>query len=274
MCGGGGKSCTFLGRPADEGRTLRPAGAHRPPECPVTPVRTDAGWDAPFPERESGCAESPGSDADRAAALPPARPRWPTSTRAEPPRLACQHTTAAPACQPTVDLHTDTRSSYLPARPGPCTPTNRRPYQPAHPRPCTPTNRRPCAAAPRRHRPDAPFRGPAAARRALRHGAPSGAPPQGRCAAPPLRPNDLSGSHPLSPGLGLSDLARVSFLSPGSLSGPHLQVSLPDLRPGPAGLRRHSRRGSGGHAPHAPLFAGPSPRRRHPPGHGPGNSTS
>ena len=37
MCGVGRKSCTFLGRPTDEGRTLRPAGAHRPPECPRNP---------------------------------------------------------------------------------------------------------------------------------------------------------------------------------------------------------------------------------------------
>jgi hypothetical protein len=76
VCGVGRKSCTFLERPTDEGRTLRPAGAHRPPECPRNPVRSGAGWDAPFPERESGCAESPGSDADRAGS-PAVRPtRW------------------------------------------------------------------------------------------------------------------------------------------------------------------------------------------------------
>jgi hypothetical protein len=64
------------------------AGAHRPPERPQDPVRSDAGWDAPFPERESGCAESPGSDARQGPT--PCRSRdepWPPSTRAEPPRL-------------------------------------------------------------------------------------------------------------------------------------------------------------------------------------------
>jgi hypothetical protein len=54
-----------------------------PLSAPVL-VRFSAGWDAPLPERESACAESPGSDADRAKALPPARPRWSSSIRAEP----------------------------------------------------------------------------------------------------------------------------------------------------------------------------------------------
>src|SRR3569833_3621849 len=64
------------------------AGAHRPPERPQDPVRSDAGRDAPFPERESGCAESPGSDARQGPT--PCRSRdepWPPSPRAEPPRL-------------------------------------------------------------------------------------------------------------------------------------------------------------------------------------------
>ena len=72
MCGVGRKSCTFLRRPRDKGVRSGPQALIAPLSAPV-PVRSDTGWDAPFPERESGCAESPGSDADRAP-NPAARP--------------------------------------------------------------------------------------------------------------------------------------------------------------------------------------------------------
>jgi len=68
VCGAGKKTCTFLGRPTSKGVRSGPQALIAPLSAPsIRPAR--AGWTAPFPERKSGCAESPGSDAAGAQAL-------------------------------------------------------------------------------------------------------------------------------------------------------------------------------------------------------------
>jgi hypothetical protein len=65
-----------------------------PPECPRYPVRSSAGWAAPFPERESGCAESPGSE--RTGPRPYRRPT---------PLVAIHPGRATTRCIPTARPH-------------------------------------------------------------------------------------------------------------------------------------------------------------------------
>ena len=76
-----------------------------PLSAPGTPSGPAPDGHAPFPERESGCAESPGSERPGPKALPSARPRWSSSIRAEP-----LHADIARTAQP--DLHGATRDLH------------------------------------------------------------------------------------------------------------------------------------------------------------------